>query len=180
MSLDEKDRQKIIENALSYIVVFAMFAYGFGKIIQFNVANEINSKITDITGMELMWAFYGYSKAYVLTLGIFEITGGFLMLVKRTRILGCFFVTTILVNVILQDIFYEVNIGALRAAILYQFSILIVLWFNRHQLKQTLKILLSSLNGKQENNKRVVILICSLSLFSVLRIVEFYLTIKIW
>ena len=121
-----------------------MFAYGIGKMVQFNGAVPVNKTISDLTAQQLMWAFYGYSKPFVLTLGFLEIIGGILILIKRTRILGCLFVTTILVNVILQDIFYTVNIGALRAAILYQVFIALILWFNKEKLIQSFRILLNS------------------------------------
>lgn len=54
--------------------------------------------------MQLMWAFYGYSYPFVITLGVLEVLGGI-------------FVSTILSNVILQDIYCGVNFGALKAAL---------------------------------------------------------------
>ena len=69
MRLNKQDHQEILENAFSYIVVFAMFAYGFGKIIQFNGAIEPNKTVAEMTGKQLMWAFYSYSKPFVFTLG---------------------------------------------------------------------------------------------------------------
>jgi hypothetical protein len=116
MKFETRDNTEILENALTYVVVMAMFAYGIGKIIPFDGALETNKTVSEMTGMQLMWVFYAYSNPFVLTLGVLEITGGILMLIRRTRILGSLFVTTILVNVVLQDIFYNVNIGALRAA----------------------------------------------------------------
>ena len=178
MKLEKKDRIEILENAFTYIVVFAMFAYGIGKIIQFDGALETNKSVSEMTGQQLMWAFYGYSKPFVLTLGVLEMSGGILMLIKRTRILGCFLITTILVNVILQDIFYEVNVGALRAALIYQFLILIILWFNKEKLIQCFRILLSPTAFNGFKKKFFVKIILSLILFVILRILEFYVTIK--
>jgi len=169
---------QILENAFSYIVVFAMFAYGVGKIIQFDGAIETNTTVSEMTGMQLMWAFYGYSKPFVITLGVLEITGGILMLLKRTRILGCLFVTTILINVILQDIFYDVNVGALRAAIIYQSLIIIILWFNKVKLIQSFKIL-TTFNASDESKKEFFIkIMLSIMLFVLIRILEFYVTTK--
>ncbi len=37
MNFDEKDKIEIFENAISWIVVFAMFVYGAGKTVQFEV-----------------------------------------------------------------------------------------------------------------------------------------------
>jgi len=35
--------------------------------------------------MELMWAFYGYSKSFAITIGVIEIIGGILILIKNTN-----------------------------------------------------------------------------------------------
>ena len=178
MKFETRDKTEILENALTYVVVMAMFAYGIGKIIQFDGALETNKSVSEMTGQQLMWAFYGYSKPFVLTLGVLEISGGILMLIKRTRILGCFFVTTILVNVILQDIFYEVNVGALRAAVIYQTLILVILWFNKEKLIQSFKILLIETSFDGYKNKFFIKIILSIILFVILRILEFYVTTK--
>jgi hypothetical protein len=178
MKLEKKDRIEILENAFAYIVVFAMFAYGIGKMVQFNGAVPVNKTVSELTGQQLMWAFYGYSKPFVIVLGIMEIMGGFLMLIRRTRILGCFLITTILVNVILQDIFYGVNVGALRAAVIYQTLIFVILWLNKEKLIQCFKILLSETSFDGFKKKFFVKIILSVLLFVILRILEFYVTTK--
>ena len=176
MKLDSKDKTEILENAFTYIVVLAMFAYGVGKIVQFDGAVNTNKTIGEMTGMQLIWAFYGYSKPFVITLGVLEITGGLLMLIKRTRLLGCLLVSSILINVILQDIFYGVHVGALRAALIYQTLIIIILWFNRERLVQCFKILTRANKNTNSTKKFFPILFLSGLLFVVLRIVEYYIT----
>ena len=57
MNLTKKDKIEIFENAISWIVVIAMFIYGGGKLIQFDNLAEINKTVSEMTGMELMWAF---------------------------------------------------------------------------------------------------------------------------
>ncbi|HRE76836.1 MAG TPA: hypothetical protein PLL09_03325 [Flavobacterium sp.] len=160
MKLDRKDKIEIFENALSWIVVFAIFIYGGSKIFQFDDASEIDKTVAEITGMELMWAFYGYSKSYAITLGIFEIIGGTLILIKQTRIIGCLFTSTILVNVILQDIYFDVNSGALKAAILYQWLILIILWLNKDKVIQSIKDLINFNKSQQTKYKYNQISFC--------------------
>lgn len=178
MNLNQKDKIEIFENAISWIIVLAMFIYGGIKIVQFDGAAEMDKTVSELSGMELMWAFYGYSKAFALTIGIFEIIGGILILIKRTRIIGCLFTSTILVNVILQDIYFGVHSGALKAAILYQLLILIILWLNREKLIQGIRALLESTKIKQTKTKFIVKLLIAFALFVGLRILEYYLTIK--
>ena len=164
MYLDKKDRVDIIDNALSYIVVFAMLAYGVGKAVQFKDAQHITSKVSDLTGMQLLWAFYGYSYTFVLTLGVLEVLGGI-------------FVSTILSNIILQDIYYGVNFGALKAAIIYQLCIFIIFWINIKKLKAALVILANHISFPQTKSKWAIKIGFSLCLLIVLKIVEYFITI---
>ena len=178
MILTKKDKIEIFENAISWIVVVAMFIYGGGKLIQFDGAAEIDKTISEMTGMELMWAFYGYSKSFAITLGVFELIGGFLILIKRTRIIGCLFTSTILVNVIFQDIYFGVHLGALKAAILYQLLILIILLFNKEKLITSIKTLLTSDKIEQTKNKFFVKILIAFGIFVGLRVLEYFITIK--
>ncbi|APU69544.1 hypothetical protein [Christiangramia flava] len=178
MNFNKKDYLDIFENAISWIVVLAMFIYGFGKLFQFEGAAEIDKTVSELNGMQLMWAFYGYSKSFAITLGIFEVIGGLLILIKRTRIIGCLFTSTILINVILQDIFFEIHLGALKAAILYQVLILIILWINKEKVIRSIKTLLEARKIQQTKTKFAIKLVVAFVIFVGLRILEYYGTIK--
>ena len=178
MNFDKKDKIEILENSISWIVVLAMFIYGGGKLIQFDGAIEIDKTVSELTGMELMWAFYSYSKSFSMTLGILEIIGGILILIKKTRIIGCLLTSTILINVIFQDIYFGVHLGALKAAILYQILILIILWLNKEKLIRGIKILLESNKIEQPNMKLFIKLLIAFGVFLILRLLEYYLTIR--
>ena len=54
MNLTKKDKIQIFENAISWIVVVAMFIYGGGKLIQFGDVAEIDKTVSEMDGMELM------------------------------------------------------------------------------------------------------------------------------
>jgi len=178
MKLSKVEKLAIFENAISWIVVFAMYVYGFAKIIQFGDTAQIDKPVSELTGMQLMWAFYGYSKTFAIVLGFLEVLGGTLILIKRTRLIGCLFTSTILVNVILQDIFYEVNKGALRAAIIYQILIFIILWLNRDRAFEGVKRLLLPKNEKVSKSKILLHLFLAFVLFVFFRIAEYFLTVN--
>jgi hypothetical protein len=178
MKLDREDKIEIFENAISWIVVFGLFVYGGGKALQFEEASAIKKTVSEMTGMQLMWAFYGYSKSYAITLGLFEIIGGAFILIKRTRIIGCLIGSTILVNVILQDIYFEVHYGALKAAILYQSLILIILWLNKEKVIQSIKALMNANTLQQTKSKFLIKLGIAFACFVLFRIAEYYITIK--
>ena len=178
MELNKQDHQEILENAFTYIVVFAMFAYGIGKMVQFSGTMPTHKTVAEMTGMELMWSFYSYSKPFVFTLGFLEITSGVLLFIKRTRLIGCLFVSTILINVILQDIFYNVNQGALNAAIIYQTFILIILWLNKDRIITVFKILTTADKVVKKTKIFWMKILLAVFLFIILRIIEFYITTK--
>lgn len=178
MNFNKKDKIEIFENAISWVVVLAMFIYGGAKIIQFDGAAEIDKTVSEMTGMELMWAFYGYSKSFAITIGIFEVIGGILILFRRTRVIGCLFTSTILVNVILQDIYFGVHAGALKAAILYQFLILVILWINKEKVVTSIKALLLIDNHVQTKTNSFLKILITVGFFVLFRILEYYLTIK--
>jgi hypothetical protein len=179
MKFDKKDAKDIFENAISWIVVLAMFIYGGAKIIQFDGAAEINKTVSEMSGMELMWAFYGYSKAYAITLGVFEVLGGILLLIKRTRMIGSLLISAILVNVIFQDIYFGVNQGALRAALLYQMLIVIILYLNKEKIIHSIRVLLARSGSSSPKLKILLKLAMAFMLFVVLRIAEYWITIRI-
>jgi len=176
MDLTEEDRIEIIENAMSWVVVFAMLLYGVGKVFQFDGAAEVDKTVAEMTGMELMWAFYGYSKPFAITLGIFEVTGGVLMLIKKTRIVGCLFISAILVNVILQDIYFEVNSGALRAAIIYQLLITAILWMNKEKVITSIKALLVFERPNQSRSNFLAKALIAFGSFIGLKVLEYLIT----
>ena len=104
--------------------------------------------------------------------------GGFLILTKRTRIIGCLFTSTILVNVILQDIYFRVHLGALKAAILYQLLILIILLLNKEKLIASIKTLLTSDKIEHTKTKFFVKILIAFGIFVGLRVLEYFITIK--
>ena len=111
-----------------FIVSTSMFVYGIIKPFQFMEINDsVNNHLSE--GHKLMWNFYSYTKTYPIIIGVFEIIGAIGLLFNRTRIFACLLLTTILVNIILQDYFYEIS--ALNSSILYQTLIFVILIIDR-------------------------------------------------
>ncbi|WP_291120598.1 hypothetical protein [Empedobacter sp. UBA7248] len=127
-------RQKLIYIlywAVIFTVSISMFVYGILKPAQFtNMDNNINNHLSE--GHRLMWNFYSFTKGYPIIIGIFEVIGAITLLFRRTRIFACLLLTTILVNIILQDYFYE--IVALNSSIYYQVLIFVILIIDRERV----------------------------------------------
>jgi hypothetical protein len=125
---------RIIEWGAVWMVALSVSIYGFAKPIQFSDPSTITTPVNELTGMQLMWAFYGYSLPFQLMLGALEVGGSVLLLIPRTRVLGALLLTAMLSNIIVQDLIYGVLEGALIAAILYQILTLGILWIHRAAL----------------------------------------------
>ena len=177
-TIQMRDILKNIEFSSVLVVSTAMIMYGVGKIVQFPASIDITKKVSELSGQELMWAFYGYSKSFPTILGVLETLGGILLLFRRTRLLATLLLTTILINVILQDIVYNINQGALIAAIIYQLLIFGILIINRERVVLIYKLFTQ--NEKNEGRKTFktnALKVIYIGLFFILlKGMEYYLT----
>ena len=74
--------------------------------------------------------------------------------------------------------FYDVNVSALKAAIIYQILIVCILWFNKEKLIQYHNILMNVQKIEVLKRKFFIKIVLSILLFIVIRILEFYVTMK--
>lgn len=162
--MKKKEFINILEWSCTLYVAVIMILFGVGKYWQFNGFDN-----DDFKGMKAMWNFYSYSKPYVITLGLLEISGGILMLIPKTRIVGCIFVSTIMINVIMQDYFYE--IPALFSAITLQVIVLFILWLNRIPLIKGFRnfsTISKNINSTQKIKHIFYIIFGSIIIFAIL------------
>jgi hypothetical protein len=150
---------ELLEWAMVIFVAIHLSVYGFGKVVQFGELTDSQITLSQLKPMQLMWAFYGYSKTYSIVLGAFEVLGSLLFILPKTQILGGFLLSGILINIILQDYFYEVHIGALICAIFYQFLICIVLFLNKKTIIDGIKSLVVQKSLAFEGNKLISVLL---------------------
>jgi hypothetical protein len=138
----------LLETILVTYVSASMFIYGAMKFAQFGDNPYSDKLVADLTDMQLMWAFYGRTLIFPLIIGGFEIAGAGLLFFKKTRLLGCLFLSTILINIIIQDFVYSVHGGAIASAIIYQLIIFYILFKYRTEMINAFKsIKLSSDTG---------------------------------
>ena len=130
------------------IVSIQMIIYGLAKPVQFDEISSYTEPINTMKPMTLMWAFYSFSKTYAIIIGIFETMGAILFSIPRTRLFGGVILSCILINIILQDYFFEVNVGALGNAVLFQLLILIVFFKHRDKITNSFRALQCQFNYK--------------------------------
>ncbi|WP_108804504.1 DoxX family protein [Aquimarina sp. Aq107] len=158
--------QKITERTLRYFVAFFIFVYGAAKPLQFKNDNGFPDKlVNELTGMELMWSFFGYTQAIPIIIGILQVTGALLLLSKRTKIIGTLLLLPIMTNIVLFDIFYDVNTGATMNAIVFLVILIILLFFERKKMIKIFKMI--TLKTPKDDN-RIPLFVISAILASLL------------
>jgi len=145
ISINYKDT---IEIVCRLYVFFFLTAYGLGKVIgaQFYTPDLIPSEIETMpismtSDFDLAWVFMGRSFGYMLFIGIAEILGAVLLLFNRTKLIGTLILIPIMVNVIVFDIFFLDEYGALASAIIYFLMLCVILVINKEKIVEVLKIL---------------------------------------
>lgn len=80
-----------------------------------------------VSGFWLTWYYFGYSKFYGNLIALAQILGGVLLMFRRTTLLGCCLLIPIIANIILVDVFYAVDLGALLVAVFIEVALLVIL-----------------------------------------------------
>ncbi|MDH7447248.1 hypothetical protein QBK95_16525 [Aquimarina sp. 2201CG14-23] len=120
-----------------------MFSYASAKILgtQFSSDLSIGERaISSMNGFELTWYFYGYSPTYGMLIAGSQIVAALLLLFRKTVRMGAVLLLSFMVNIVLLDVFYEIN-GATPMAVLLTlmgFFLLLSDWnaFKGYFLKQ--------------------------------------------
>ena len=140
--------KETIEIGCRLYVFFFLAFYGLGKILgaQFYTPDLIPSEIetmpiNQIPDFDLAWVFMGRSYGYMLFIGIGELIGALMLLFNRTKLIGTFILIPIMVNVIVFDIFFLDEYGALASAIIYFILLLVILWINKEKIMKVIQTL---------------------------------------
>jgi hypothetical protein len=129
----------IFQGLLRYGTAFELCFIGWQKIfhLQFiTPLGRLDNPFSSFPLSDLMWAFFGQSYSFILVIGFCQIIGSFLLLFSRTRLLGVFILIPILLNIILIDIFYEIEPGPLLQATLLFSGVLYFLLIEYDRLKK--------------------------------------------
>lgn len=112
---------------LAYYVIFAMFSYGFYKIIplQFPAPSlgRLAQPYGDSSPMGIAWTFMGASKAYTIFSGLAEVIGGLLLIFRRTRTLGGLVCFGVMLNIFMMNMCYDIPVK------IYSFHLMLFSFF---------------------------------------------------
>jgi len=118
--------QTFFLTVIRYFLALTLLNYGFAKVFvsQFpHMMANMDARFVELSPMRVAWAFFGYSKGYQEFLGWGEVIPGILLLFRRTTLLGAILAFTVMLNVFLINIFFDVcvklNSGIYAALALY-------------------------------------------------------------
>lgn len=162
-----------IELAARIYVWFILCAYGLGKIIggQFHRRGKLPEEVAiqtldNATAYDLAWTFMGYSQVYITFVGMSQIVGAFLLLFNKTKFLGIIILVPVLLNIIVFDIIFLPDYGALTSAMIYFSLLILILFLNKERLIAAIKtfITVNKNEAKFYNIKVIIITIISITI----------------
>jgi hypothetical protein len=102
---------------LAYYLFLTMVIYAVEKIIPVQMpypnVEDLLTPVGDLNGFSLVWDFIGSNKGYSIFTGTCELVASILILFRRTRVFGSLFMTTVLVNVVCLNVFYNIMVKLL-------------------------------------------------------------------
>ena len=122
---------KLTRRILRYTVALLVINYGFAKLngSQFTILDsELDKPMGQVSGFWLTWYYFGYSKFYGDLIALAQIIGGVLLMFPRTTLLGSCLLLPIIANIILVDVFYAIDLGALLVALFIEVALFVILW----------------------------------------------------
>ncbi len=116
-----EERETILRGVVRWFCVAQFMIYGFAKVnaSQFTVLDSrLATPLEDVSSFWLVWYFFGYSGLYKGFIALIEILGGVLLAFRRTALAGALVLLPAMVNVVLIDIAFAVDLGATVMAII--------------------------------------------------------------
>ena len=111
---DYRELNRWLRILLRYTLALTMFSYGFAKVFPLQFRAPGLSKLVEPYGefspMGVLWSFMGASAAYTIFTGAVEVSGGLLLLFRRTATLGAMVSAGALLNIVLLNFCYDVPV----------------------------------------------------------------------
>ncbi|QOG02684.1 hypothetical protein [Flavobacterium sp. MDT1-60] len=127
----------ILYSGIRYCIAFNIASFGWKKFygLQFIVPSEIsNMPMNQQSGEWLTWFYFGYSHAFGIIIAVTQIIGSYLLLFRRTLLIGSILLISLLFNLTLINIFYHMNAGALLQSILLTIGVLYLILLDSKKL----------------------------------------------
>lgn len=137
-TIDSTRMLALFQGLLRYAIAFDLCMIAWQKIfhLQFMTPiGKLDNPFSSFSLSDLMWAFFGQSYPFIVTIGLSQIIGSVLLLFGRTRLIGVFILIPVLLNIIFIDFFYEIGVGPLFQAIILLAGVTYFLFIEYDRLK---------------------------------------------
>ncbi len=113
-----------------YFVGINLIQYGVIKFLEGQFPGPglyaLEQSFGEFSPMGLAWKFFGYSATYKAFMGVSELLAGFLLIFRRTAILGALVSLAVTTNIVLVNFSFDVPVKLFSSHLLF-FSLLVVL-----------------------------------------------------
>jgi hypothetical protein len=141
---------------LRYFCAFMLYMYGISKLLhlQFNMQTQLaHQPIGSLSGYQLTWFYFGFSRTYASLLGLTQVVGATLLLFRKTTLFGALSMLPVIANILLINMFILVNdYGPYFTSALIFTSLLIIIWRQRTAL---VSLLWSTQGGEPPGSLRL-------------------------
>ncbi|MDR6560625.1 MULTISPECIES: hypothetical protein [unclassified Arcicella] len=111
---------------IRYALAFSIASFGWKKIFgqQFVVPKHIaDIPMSQLSGEWLTWYYFGYSYSFGCIVALMQIGGSLLLLFRKTQLLGMFILFPVMLNILLINLFYGMNAGALMQSVIIMIAL---------------------------------------------------------
>ena len=99
---------------LRFFLIASMLLYGFVKVFQIQFQQpsfiELLQPLGEFSPMGLAWNYMGFSKGFGMFAGLMEITGGLLLIYRRTSTLGAFIIIGVMAQVAMMNMMFDIPV----------------------------------------------------------------------
>lgn len=124
-------------SSIRYCIAFNIASFGWKKFygLQFIVPTEIASlPMNQQSGEWLTWFYFGHSQTFGIIIALIQIGGGYLLLFRRTLLIGAIILFSLLANLTLINVFYQMNVGALLQSVVLTIGVLFLILLDYKKL----------------------------------------------
>src|SRR5580700_10448999 len=101
---------------------YFMLQYGLAKVFPLQMApisiGILNEPVGNMSPMTMLWGLIGLHPMYEVFCGLAEVTGGVLILFRRTALAGALVSAFVMTNVLLYNMFFDVPVKLFAASLL--------------------------------------------------------------
>jgi len=120
---------------VAFLTGLCIAIFGWKKIfgMQFRTPLSIaDLPMSNQSGEALTWFYFGHSTVFGLIIALLQVLGSLLLFFRRTRLFAIFILLPVMLNIMLVDIFYQLNPSALFQSLVLTGGLVYIL-SNYHQ-----------------------------------------------